>query len=258
MRTTTATRWLQRWDAQQERYIPDREERFRVVFDVVRHATGDRPARVVDLGCGPGSLSARLADALPAADVVGVDADPLLLGLATAQTNPRIRFVDADLTDTSWPELVDRAWPNGDDGDLATPWDAAVSSTALHWLDRDALAELYRVLATRIRPGGVFVNADHVRLASSGLDELADAVRAARTRRVGTDANEDWTEWWQALRADDELAPLLDARSNRAIAHGGDNDLTVTDQVELLRAAGFAEVGPVWQFGDDHVLVAIR
>lgn len=258
MRTTTATRWLRRWDAQQERYVPDREERFRVVFDVVRHVTGDRPARVVDLGCGPGSLSARLADALPGADVVGVDADPLLLGLATAQTSPRTRFVDADLTDPSWPELVDLAWPDHGESDLPRPWDAAVSSTALHWLDGDALAEVYRVLASRIRPGGVFVNADHARLASPGLDGLADAVRAARTRRVGTDANEEWAQWWQALRADDELAPLLDARSDRAIAHGGDNDLTITDQVELLRAAGFAEAGQVWQFGDDHVVVAIR
>lgn len=239
---------MRRWDAQQERYVPDREERFRVVIDVVRAATGGAPARVVDLGCGPGSLSQRLAAALPGAEVVGVDADPLLLGLGAANAGPGVRLVEADLAQPGWEAATG----------LSAPWDAAVSSTALHWLAPGALAELYRTLAANLRPGGVFVNADHLGLGAPGLDAIADAVREARTRRAGTHDNEDWREWWQALLADDELAPLVDARSRRTIAHSEENGLTVGGHVELLRAAGFAEAAPVWQFGDDHVLVAIR
>ncbi|HWM02023.1 MAG TPA: class I SAM-dependent methyltransferase [Actinophytocola sp.] len=246
MQVTTAQRWVRRWDAQQERYIPDREERFRVVIDVVRAAVGDGAAHVVDLGCGPGSLSARLAAALPRVRVVGVDADPLLLGLGTANAGPRVRLVEADLGDPGWH------------AGIPEPWDAAVSSTALHWLAPDALAALYRTLAERLRPGGVFVNADHMGLGASTVDAIADGVREARTVRAGTHDNEDWGDWWQALKADAELAPLLDARSNRAVAHSGENGLSVVQQTELLRAAGFAEVAPVWQFGDDHVLVAVR
>jgi SAM-dependent methyltransferase len=248
MRQTTATRWLQRWDAQQERYVPDREERFRVVIDVVASVAGDGPASVVDLGCGPGSLSQRLADALPEVQVVGVDADPLLLGLGRANTNPRVRLIEANLAVPGWPDATG----------LPGPWDAAVSSTALHWLSPADLGQLYRVLARNLRPGGVFVNADNLGLGSPGLDTIADAVRAARTRRVGTQDNEDWAAWWQALRTDDELAPLIDARSDASIAHSGENGLTVWQHAELLRQAGFAEAGPVWQFGDDHVLVAVR
>lgn len=248
MHKTTATRWLQRWDAQQERYVPDREERFRVVIDVVASVAGDGPASVVDLGCGPGSLSQRLADALPEVQVVGVDADPLLLGLGRANTNPRVRLIEANLAVPGWPDATG----------LPGPWDAAVSSTALHWLSPADLGQLYRVLARNLRPGGVFVNADNLGLGSPGLDTIADAVRAARTRRVGTQDNEDWAAWWQALRTDDELAPLIDARSDASIAHSGENGLTVWQHAELLRQAGFAEAGPVWQFGDDHVLVAVR
>jgi SAM-dependent methyltransferase len=248
MHTTTATRWLQRWDAQQERYVPDREERFRVVIDVVRAATGGERARVVDLGCGPGSLSQRLTEALPEARVVGVDADPLLLGLGRANANPRVRLIEADLANPGWPDATG----------LPGPWDAAVSSTALHWLTPTDLSQLYRILAENLRPGGVFVNADNMGLGQPALDGLADAVREARTRRVGTEANEEWSTWWQALHEDDELAPLIDARSNTAIAHSGENGLTVWQHAELLRQAGFAEAGPVWQFGDDHVLVAVR
>ncbi|TDV44872.1 class I SAM-dependent methyltransferase [Actinophytocola oryzae] len=248
MQVETATRWLERWDAQQERYVPDREERFRVVIDVVREVAGTGPASVVDLGCGPGSLSRRLADALPGVRVVGVDADPLLLGLGRADMNPRVRLVEADLANPGWPDATG----------LPGPWDAAVSSTALHWLAPADLGQLYRILAENLRPGGVFVNADHMGLGHPRLDALADAVREARTRRVGTDANEEWSSWWQALREDDDLAPLLDERSGAAIAHSGENGLTVWQHADLLREAGFAEAGPVWQFGDDHVLVAVR
>jgi SAM-dependent methyltransferase len=246
MQTTTAARWLQRWDAQQERYVPDREERFRVVIDVVAAATGDT-ARVVDLGCGPGSLSRRLVDALPGATVVGVDADPLLLGLAGADPHPRIRLVEADLAGPGWADATG----------LPGPWDAAVSSTALHWLSPADLSQLYRTLAANLRPGGVFVNADNMHLDQPALDGIATAVRTARTRRVGTEDNEDWPSWWQALTEDPELAPLVDARSAAAIAHSSENGLTVWQHAELLRQAGFAEAGPVWQFGDDHVLVAV-
>ena len=74
MPTTEMTRaqarhWLDRWDRQQEGYIPDREERFAVIVDVVA-AASDRPdPLVVDLGAGPGSLSVRLLDRLPRATV---------------------------------------------------------------------------------------------------------------------------------------------------------------------------------------------
>jgi trans-aconitate methyltransferase len=246
--TETATRWLQRWDAQQERYVPDREERFRVVIDVVREVAGGGPAGVVDLGCGPGSLSKRLVEALPEVRVVGVDADPLLLGLGQAHTDPRIRLIEADLANPGWADATG----------LPGPWDAAVSSTALHWLTPADLSQLYRTLARNLRPGGVFVNADNMGLGQPKLDGIADAVRHARTRRVGTETNEEWAAWWQALQQDDDLAPLLDVRSSTAVAHSGENGLTVWQHADLLRQAGFAEAGPVWQFGDDHVLVAVR
>src|SRR3954451_13450722 len=246
MQGTTAQRWLQRWDAQQEHNIPDREERFRVVIDVVRAAVGTGPADVVDLGCGPGSLSARLAAALPEVTVVGVDADPLLLGLGAPNTGPRVRLVEANLRDGGWPERTG----------LTGPGDAAVSSTALHWLDGDSLAALYRTLAARLRPGGVFVNADHMSPGMSTMDTIAETVRKARTARVGTDRNEDWAQWWQALGEDAELAPLLDGRPAAPIDHT-ENELTVREHADLLRAASFAEAAPIWQFGDDHVLVAV-
>src|SRR3954466_4573527 len=88
--------WLARWDRQQEFHIPDREERFDVIADVVE-AIAERPnPLVLDLGAGPGSLQLRLLDRIPAARVVAVDADATLLGLARAACVERrnVRFVE--------------------------------------------------------------------------------------------------------------------------------------------------------------------
>src|SRR6476620_9993315 len=91
-----ARTWLDRWDRQQETYIADREERFEVIADLVA-ANGDDEPHIVDLGCGPGSLSVRLARRFPRGSVVGVDADPVLLALAVAAYGDTgaLRFVNA-------------------------------------------------------------------------------------------------------------------------------------------------------------------
>lgn len=241
--------WLQRWDTQQERYVADREERFRVVADVVAWSvarTGVERPRIVDLGCGPGSLSTRLARDVPGAEIVGIDADPLLLGLADAV--PGVRAVRGDLTEPGWPDTL------GLDG----PWDAAVSSTALHWLAPDDLAALYATVAARLRPGGVLVDADHRALDGDDAADLARHVRAARATRAGVDDNEDWPTWWDGVLADPDLAPLVGLRTASTVAHSSENSLTLGEQSAMLRAAGFPTVTPVWQVGDDHVLVAVR
>ncbi|RCW40138.1 hypothetical protein DFQ14_11217 [Halopolyspora algeriensis] len=63
---------------------------------------------------------------------------------------------------------------------------------------------------------------------------------------------------WKAVSADRVLAPLVDERSQRAIRHSDENGFSADDHGALLRKAGFAEVGIVWQSGNDHVLVGVR
>ena len=67
--------WQDSWDRQQEWYLPDREERFRVMLDMVEALVGPAP-RVLDLACGTGSISDRLLRRFPDAVSTGVDLDP--------------------------------------------------------------------------------------------------------------------------------------------------------------------------------------
>ena len=262
-----AAEWIDRWDAQQEGYVPDREERFAVLGDVVAAAVRDVAEPIlVDLGCGPGSLAARIAARLPQARIVGVDADPLLIELARARYGDAATWVVADLADPSWADA------------LPGPVHAAVSTTALHWMSSTDLSTLYRTLAEHTAPGGVFADGDHMPVPGDALSALSEAVSAGRTRRAGVQDREGWTGWWDEILADERLGGLVAGRTRGASAstqleraepagdeqigqaqqHHGSNRLTAAEHAGLLRAAGYAQAGPVWQSGDDHVLVAVR
>ncbi|MEU8778939.1 class I SAM-dependent methyltransferase [Streptomyces sp. NPDC048606] len=247
--TVAAGRWVERWERQQQRYAIDREERFTVISDVVERVTEGHPGPLLlDLGCGPGSLAARLARRMPAAEVVGVDADPLLLELGRAHHGGALRFVEASIGEPGWLDALA----------LDRPVDAAVSTTALHYLGEAALRRTYGELAQRIRPGGVLVNGDHLEPDSPKVHELAVDIGRRRAERRQALAHEDWESWWSGVRADPALDPLLAARGRHSHPRCEGNDLTLTAHLALLREAGFEHVGTVWQFGNSHVVVAVR
>ncbi|WP_210592272.1 trans-aconitate 2-methyltransferase [Streptomyces sp. GESEQ-35] len=247
--TVTAARWVERWECQQQQYAVDREERFTVIADVVEHMTLGRPAPlVVDLGSGPGSLAARLADRLPSAEVVAVDADPLLLELGRVHHGSVLRYVEAVIGEPGWLDALA----------LDRPVDAVVSTTALHYLGRRTLRGVYRDIAERLRPGGVFVNGDHISPDSATIRDLATDIGRRHSERRLAFTHEDWQSWWSGITADPELARLLARRGERRHPPCTEDDLPLAGHVELLRKAGFRDVGTVWQFGNSHVLVAVR
>jgi SAM-dependent methyltransferase len=245
--------WVRRWETQQDRYPTDREERFRVMLDILETIVGPEPQTVLDLGCGPGSLSIRLLERFPSASVVGVDLDPVLLTLARGAygQHPRLRFVTADLRDEGWAAHLG----------LEGPVDAALSTTALHWLETAALTRLYRDLARLLRLGGALIDGDHARFEgqphlAAAAGRVADAARhRRRTRRA---EGESWDDWWRAVRADPALADAVAERDRIGHAHHGRPELRDRDDWRLLEEAGFAEAGNIWQIGADRILVAVR
>lgn len=95
---------------------------------------------VLDIGCGDGTLTRRIADA--GARVIGLDASEAMVEAA------RAKGVDAFVADAQALGLGEQAQRFGQ-------FDAAFSNAALHWmLDPDAVASgVFSVL----RPGGRFV-----------------------------------------------------------------------------------------------------
>lgn len=249
-----ARAWIERWDAQQQEYLTDREDRFTVIVDSVEEIAGRPDPLVLDLGCGPGSLAVRLLRRLPQATVVAIDADPLTLALGRAAFGDvaGLEFRDVDLRASGWSAGLQ----------LSRQPDAAVSTTALHWLTQPALAALYAELAGLLRPGGVLLNGDHL-----SEDDAAPVLRRLgrmllereEQRRFPGGHGESWTDWWAAAAADPALAPLHAERTARRVdsEHHGSPAGRLSVQVDALRAAGFGEVGTLWQRGNNRVLCGV-
>jgi SAM-dependent methyltransferase len=247
--TTDWQAWQQSWDRQQEYYMPDREERFRIMLDMVEALVGSAP-RVLDLACGTGSITARLLARFPEAVSTGVDLDPALLTLArgTFEGDQRVTFVTADLKDPDWPAKLPYA-----------SYDAVLTATALHWLHDGPLTALYGQVAGLVREGGVFLNADH--MAHPGTPRIDAAERALRHARMETAKAAgavDWAEWWQLAAKDPALAEPT-ARRFEIFGEHADGDMPSAEwHARVLREKGFDEVRPVWCSPTDTLLLALK
>lgn len=74
------------------------DERSRPFFELVARIPVEAPRQVVDLGCGPGNLTATLAARWPSALVRGLDSSPEMIAAARALGAP-VDFVLGDLCD---------------------------------------------------------------------------------------------------------------------------------------------------------------
>ncbi|MCX4988511.1 trans-aconitate 2-methyltransferase [Streptomyces sp. NBC_00568] len=241
--------WQRSWDRQQEWYMPDREDRFRVMLDMVEALVGPEP-RVLDLACGTGTITDRLLTRLPGATSTGVDLDPALLTIAegTFAGDDRVSFVTADLTDPRW-----RAELPYD------TYDAVLTATALHWLHSEPLAGLYGQIAELVRDGGVFMNADHMIDESTPRINAAErAQRHARMDRVRKDGALDWAEWWEVAAQDPVLAETT-ARRFEIYGEHADGDTPSADwHARVLREKGFGEARTVWRSPSDALVLAVK
>ncbi|WP_424213357.1 methyltransferase domain-containing protein [Streptomyces sp. BI20] len=133
------------------------------------------PFRIADLGCGPGNVTALLADRWPTARITGVDSSREMLDRAdAAYAGPtagggRLDFVHADLTTwdphppTAQPPTAPDATGPHQPGPSPTgpsptgavgqePWDLLVSNATLQWVPGHL--DLFPRWLAALRPGG--------------------------------------------------------------------------------------------------------
>jgi trans-aconitate 2-methyltransferase len=83
------------WDTTQ--YLRFGGERARPFFDLLGRVGAEEPGLVVDMGCGPGNLTAALAERWPSATVVGVDNSSEMIEAARVHDAPGLSFVRDDV-----------------------------------------------------------------------------------------------------------------------------------------------------------------
>ena len=121
------------WDPTQ--YLRYADERLRPALDLMARIPAEAPRRIVDLGCGPGNVTALLKGRWPQAEVTGVDGSAAMLAKA-AGAAPECRFIEADIA----------AWTPD------APPDVIFSNAALHWLGGHRT--LFPRLLSLLAPGG--------------------------------------------------------------------------------------------------------
>lgn len=245
--------WMQRWDRQQSVYLPDREQRFTAMLDVLEALLPERFV-ALDLACGLGSISQRLLARFPQARCIALDFDPVLLLLGQqvlGDLQGRLRWVEADLRDSTWPSQL---------GEEQV--DAVLSTTALHWLPAESLVQLYHQLGMLVRPGGVVLNGDHCAFGPHMptfrhlTEVLPQNKQADALTRAG---GEDWNAWWDALKREPDMRSRFAERERRFIdrTHHGSDTLVELHEA-ALRDTGFREVGVIWQHLNNRVVLAVR
>jgi trans-aconitate 2-methyltransferase len=123
------------WDPEQ--YLRFADYRERPYDELVARVRSDSPSLVVDLGCGPGTATARLSDRWPDALVVGVDSSPEMIErAATLSRGDRLEFHIGDV----------HRW------EPSAPVDVIVCNAVLQWVPGHA--ELLPRFVEWLRPGG--------------------------------------------------------------------------------------------------------
>ncbi|KAA8969628.1 methyltransferase domain-containing protein [Mycobacterium sp.] len=100
-------------------YLTFADQRARPFYELLSRIFVDRPRRVVDLGCGPGNLTAQLARRWPDAVIEALDSSPQMVAAA------RERGVDATVGDL-------RDWEPRSDTDVV------LSNAAVQWVPEHA------------------------------------------------------------------------------------------------------------------------
>lgn len=231
-----------------EAFFPRRRECIAAMLEVLAELLPAGPWRLLDLGAGTGSLTRALLERFPAARVVALDLDPVLMTIGRGTLGDgggRLTRCQVDLRAPDWADQV------SDGPDAA--FDAVVSLATLHHFSARERAAIYGDLAELIRPGGLVLNAEGLAAGSPGL-RLARQFDEAR-RRGSPPAD----GWWEAIGADPAFAEAVAERARlRDRMLGAGRHSSAEAHCRAMLRAGFAEATVAWRYLDEALVVGLR
>ncbi len=95
---------MQSWDP--DKYMRFSDERTRPSVDLVTRIAVDRPATVIDLGCGPGNSTRVLRRRWPEARTIGLDSSPEMIAAARRKSRTKSGFFRASRTGFRLPRSM--------------------------------------------------------------------------------------------------------------------------------------------------------
>jgi len=174
-----------------------------------------QPTRVVDLGCGTGTVAQRIKDRYPHARITCVDIAEKMLDIARAKLGEadEMRYQCA----------------NFEHYEFDAAYDVVVSSLALHHLVSDEDKYLfYKKIFACLTPGGVFYNADNILESNSHLQNIA---------------MNKWREYMRRQVSEEEIEhKWIPTHYNE------DHPVSIMNHVMWLQDIGFVHVDIPWKY----------
>jgi len=150
----------QAWVDKDSQRAAEREAQFKAALNWLSVFVSGQ-SRVMDLGCGPGTLAEKLLAAFPEMHVICSDGSEEMLKLARQRLDSygeRVSYAQADFGADQWTVSLPRQL------------DAVVSARAIHNLRKlKLIAPVYAQIHELLRPGGVFMNIERINFATPAL-----------------------------------------------------------------------------------------
>ena len=229
--TEHAEAWLDR----QTQPPSDLIERFSLIARLLPF-DHDAELTIADVGAGNGTLGEVLLDAFPRARVISLDVNPKMIEAGEqrlARFGDRSRFLEFDFDGPVWPD------------DAPGPFDAVVSSRAIHHVSDEQKRIIFGWIYDRLRPGGWLLNYDYIRAPSEALSAVYARLGSNEPRGAG-----HGHEHGHGHGGGNGHGHGPD--QGDAAAHQGHHSHTspLLGQLAMLDALGFVDVDVFWkQFG---------
>jgi tRNA (cmo5U34)-methyltransferase len=204
--------------------LPCYDEIFSIAKELIPFAT-DARIEVLDLGAGTGLFSMHVLQKYPNAAFVLYDVAPKMLDIA------RERFRESP---SQFQYIVDdyRYFQS------SKRFDIVVSSLSIHHLTDSEKKALFKRAYTALSNKGMFINVDQIRGPTASLQELY------------------WTKWLEKVRekgaAEEKISESIQRRRTY------DKDALLTEQLQWLKDAGFANVDCIYKNYFIGVFVATK
>lgn len=171
------------------------------------------PQNILELGCGYGDLTLLLCERFPEALITAVGGDTTSIEICQRRLGNRpIEFVQEDLRQVEY---------------APGSFDLVVSSLALHHLEDEERADLYKAVYGWLRPRGRFVFSDRYRDESTQVYLINRQIWRETVRSNGI-SDEAWSQWLKQESVHD---------------HPG----LLQQQIKYLKIAGFNVSEVLWR-----------
>jgi tRNA (cmo5U34)-methyltransferase len=177
----------------------------------------------VDLGCGDGILGRQILEYWPDSKGIFIDySEPMLQAAREkgSRIKSRAEYYLLDFGDRHWRKAFRHA----------QPVDAVISGFSIHHLEDDKKRQVYQDIFDILKPGGIFLNLEHVASPDTRLEKMFD--------EVFIDGLYEYHQHNQSSLSREEIAEKYYKREDKIL-----NKLSlVENQCQWLQEIGFQHV----------------